>query len=119
MADGAEIITLDSDDEADSLDAMSDQQRSKGGMVFNPANYADLMSQASHSRFMAPLMKAMIKERPTKGKSIMQGTKKFPKRPGVFPPFALFTQEHACIIVSVWPLDPRHLYYASPCRNAD
>ena len=94
MADGAEIITLDSDDEADSLDAIPDQQRSAGGMVFNPANYADLMAQIPQSKSMAPLMKAMMSERPTKGKSIMQGTKKFPKRPGVFPPFALFTQEH-------------------------
>ena len=26
--------------------------------------------------------------------NVIQGAKKFPKRPGVFPPFALFTQEH-------------------------
>ena len=72
MADGAEIITLDSDDEADSSDAMSDQPKASGGMIFNPANYADLMSQASQSKFMAPIMKAMIKDRTTKGKSIIR-----------------------------------------------
>ena len=92
MADGAEIITLDSDDEADSSDTMSNQQRmSGGGMLFNPANYADLMSQVSQSKFMAPFTKVMQShQKQVKPK----GPKKFPKRPGVFPPFALFTQEH-------------------------
>ena len=92
MADGAEIITLDSDDEADSSDTISNQQRmSGGGMLFNPANYADLMSQVSQSKFMAPFTKVMQShQKQVKPK----GPKKFPKRPGVFPPFALFTQEH-------------------------
>ena len=95
MADGAEIITLDSDDEADSsLDAISDRQRTSRIMPFNPANYADLMPQASKFNSMAPLTKTLMRQRTTKTKPIMQGTKKFPKRPGVFPPFALFTQEH-------------------------
>ena len=95
MADGAEIITLDSDDEADTSNNTSEQPRfSGGGMAFDPANYADLMSKASQSRFMAPLVRAMANERQVKPKSTMSGTKKFPKRPGVFPPFALFTQEH-------------------------
>ena len=92
MAGGAEIITLDSDDEADSSNVVPDEQTPT--MAFDPANYADLMSRMSQSRLMAPLMKAMANERQVKPKSVMQGAKKFPKRPGVFPPFALFTQEH-------------------------
>ena len=96
MADGAEIITLDSDDEADCTDTLAGMQNAASGMAFNPANYADLMARASQSHSIAPGMKAMMRERTkvTKAKGVMKGTKKFPKRPGVFPPFALFTQEH-------------------------
>ena len=94
MADGAEVITLDSDDEADSSNYVSDQNRSSSGrMVYDPANYADLMSQVAQSRFMAPAVKA-ITEKQVKAKPFSQVSRKFPKRPGVFPPFALFTQEH-------------------------
>ena len=96
MADGAEVITLDSDDEADTSNHLPSQGRSSSeGMVYDPANYADLMSQATQSRVMAPLMKLMAKnEKQTKAKTLAQVSRKFPKRPGVFPPFALFTQEH-------------------------
>ena len=98
MADGAEIITLDSDDEADCTDTLAGMQNAASVMAFNPANYADLMARASQPHSIAPAMKAMMRERTkvttTKAKSVMKGTKKFPKRPGVFPPFALFTQEH-------------------------
>ena len=94
MADGAEIITLDSDDEADSSNYFPDQNRSSsGGMVYDPANYADLMAQISQSRVMAPAMK-VVNEKQVKAKTFSQVSRKFPKRPGVFPPFALFTQEH-------------------------
>ena len=58
MAGGAEIITLDSDDEADSSNVVPDEQTST--MAFDPANYADLMSRMSQSRLMAPLMLSLI-----------------------------------------------------------
>ena len=94
MADGAEVITLDSDDEADSSNHIPDQNRSSsGGMVYDPANYADLMAQVAQARLAAPAVKT-IAEKQTKAKTFSQVSRKFPKRPGVFPPFALFTQEH-------------------------
>ena len=94
MADSAEVITLDSDDEADSSNHIPDQNRSSsGGMVYDPANYADLMAQVAQARLAAPAVKT-IAEKQTKAKTFSQVSRKFPKRPGVFPPFALFTQEH-------------------------
>ena len=107
MADGAEVITLDSDDEADSSNHIPDQNRSSsGGMVYDPANYADLMAQVAQARLAAPAVKT-IAEKQIKAKTFTT-----PRRGLRTPRRGLpILRQPPQRVKGLMPLHPRHLLH--------
>lgn len=74
----AEVITLDSDEETEQPD-----------LVVGPSGTAVSLSQAGH--YGAPnAVAGNFRQGPSNNRT----AKKLTKKPGVFPPFALFSQEH-------------------------
>ena len=84
MSDDQDIITLDSDDEAD-MSAMAD-------LVVGPTGTAMPISEAARLNFQAGMSSSAI-AKPPPSLSLVRSLK-LPKKPGVLPPFALFSQEH-------------------------
>ena len=75
-----EIITIDSGDEEDYSSQAAGSSSSV--MSYNPNNYSDLIQRPN-------LHRPVLKKPPVK----------IPKKPGQFPPFALFSQENRPKIV--------------------
>ena len=99
MADDTDVITLDSDDEDTSNSSLPNAnngiaiKRVTGGITHGSPGSAIRLPLPPNLRTSSPGVS---------GRQIMSGSprKQVPRKPGVFPPFALFSQEHRAEVVA-------------------
>ena len=87
MNEDQDIITLDSDDEADMAD-----------LVVGPTGTAMPITEAARMNFRTGMKSRPALPKPNAMMALSRGLK-LPKKPGILPPFALFSQERRDLVL--------------------